>query len=92
MVKTTTSTRQLARRRPGVYGILLPGSILTVEGVMHATGMGEESLAAARESGIVRPIYLGRRVFYRSDELIEWITSVASVATDAGRTPSNANC
>lgn len=67
------SERQAARRRPGVYGILSPGSMLTVEGVMHATGLGEDSLAGARASGIVKPVYMGRRVFYRSDEIIEWI-------------------
>lgn len=71
----TKLTREASRRRPGVYGILSPGALLTVEGVMHSTGLGEESLAAARQSGVVKAVHLGRRVFYRSDELIEWILS-----------------
>lgn len=61
-----------------VEGILRPDSIYTVEGVLRAAGIGRETLSEARRSGIVKPIEIGKRVYYRGEQLIAWIESQAS--------------
>ena len=53
--------------------MLRPDSACTADGVMRAIGFGRESLGEARRSGIVRPISIGRRVYYLGAELIAWI-------------------
>jgi hypothetical protein len=50
-------------------------SVYTTEGCQRYAGLGRESLAEARQSGIVTPIHLGRRDYYGGDELIAWIKS-----------------
>jgi hypothetical protein len=56
-------------------GVLAPERVYTVEGCLRAAGLGHESLAQARRSGLVRPIVVGRRVYYLGSELVEWVKS-----------------
>ena len=66
------------RQRTPVLGVLYPGGILTKEGVMRRAGIGLHGLQAARRSGIVKPISVNDRLYYRTDELIAWIESHAN--------------
>lgn len=63
------------RRVRDVLGRIDPLSLYTREGCMFYGGIGDKSLLEAKESGIVKPIYSGKRVYYRGKELIEWIES-----------------
>lgn len=65
----------MTRKVRRVIGVLDPTKLYTTEGAMRFGGMGRETLALARRSGKVRPIDIGRRTYYRGDELIEWIKS-----------------
>lgn len=62
-------------RRNPIVGILSPGQLLSTEGVLELTGLGEISLAEARKSKLVKPIRIGTRNWYRSGELIAWMES-----------------
>ena len=68
-----TNTRKRAR----VLGAIYPGGLLTKEGCMRRCGLGRIALAEARRSGIVKPIVLSQRMYYRTSELIAWIESHA---------------
>lgn len=61
--------------RIAVEGILIPDAILTIEGVWKACGLGPDFLREARRAGSIEAIVVGRRVFYRSDDLIRLIES-----------------
>ena len=65
------------KEKTRVVGLLAPGCLLTLEGCMRQAGLGRDSLRLARKSGLVKPIPAGRRIYYRTDELIEWIVSQA---------------
>jgi hypothetical protein len=54
-------------------GILLPDALYTTSGVLQAIGIGDEALAAGRQSGHLHPTYKGRFAYYRGAELIAWI-------------------
>lgn len=71
-----TKTPKLRAR---VLGDCYPGGLLTREGCMRKLGLGRNSLAEARQSGLVKPISLGHgsRMYYRTSELIAWIESHA---------------
>jgi len=56
-------------------GCILPGALYTKEGCMIAAGLGENSLVKARDSGLVLPVKLGKRLFYKGSDLIRWIES-----------------
>lgn len=68
------STRQTTR----VRGELYPGGLLTKEGCMECAGLGRKLLEDARRSGIVRPIAVSQRLYYRTSEIIAWIESHAN--------------
>lgn len=57
------------------FGRIDPGAVYTTEGCMRYGGIGRESLFQARKSGMVKPIEVGKRVYYGGDELIAWIRS-----------------
>lgn len=67
----TKTTRKVQK----VVGRIDPGAMYTTEGCMRFGGIGRDSLIDARATGIVHPIPVGKRVYYRGDELIEWIKS-----------------
>lgn len=52
-------------------------AVYTTEGCLRYAGLGRESLAEARQSGVVEPFEVGKRVYYAGDELIAWIKSHA---------------
>ena len=56
-----------------VLGELCPNRLYTREGCMRFAGIGNDSLAQARQSGMVKPLECGRRLYYRGSELIAWI-------------------
>ena len=70
-------TMKKKREFEKVEGDLMPGGLLTTEGCLRKAGLGENSLSDARRSGMVKPIFAGRRVYYKTDELIKWIESHA---------------
>lgn len=59
--------------RPDVIGQLLPDALYTREGCWRYAGLGTDALREARQSGLVKPIRCGRRVYFRGAELIRWI-------------------
>lgn len=61
--------------RTKVIGRVDPGCRYTVEGCMKFAGIGSSELREARNSGIVKPITVGRRRYYKGSQLIEWIDS-----------------
>lgn len=65
------------RKTTPVRGKLFPGGLLTKEGCMECAGLGHVSLHRARMSGMVKPIEVSQRLYYRTDELIAWIESHA---------------
>jgi hypothetical protein len=44
---------------------------------MRAAGIGQRSLRAAKQSGLVKAIPAGERVYFRGSDLIAWIESHA---------------
>ena len=66
----TATTKRIKPR-----GILLPDALYTSEGAMRYGGIGQNSLDAAVESGIVVPVKQGYRNWYEGRQLIEWILS-----------------
>lgn len=61
-----------------VVGVLSPEKLYTKEGLMRYGGVGPESLRNACSSGIVQPLFVGRRVYYAGDQVIQWIRSSAA--------------
>jgi hypothetical protein len=76
MAKQENAIRKTTR----VLGDVYPGGILTKEGCMRRLGLGRNLLIEARQSGLVTPIRLGngKRMYYRTSELIAWIESHAN--------------
>jgi len=72
-----------ARHVRKIQGKISRGAIYTTEGCMRFGGLGHETLAEARRSGMVTPIEIGRRHYYRGDELIAWIESQAQAKSQA---------
>jgi hypothetical protein len=70
---TRTATQQRTRCR----GYIDPCGMYTTEGCMRYAGIGRMSLIEARASGIVKPIPVGNRIYYRGSDLIAWIESHA---------------
>lgn len=65
------------RKTIPVRGKLFPGGLLTKEGCMQCAGLGRKLLQDARMSGMVKPIEVSQRLYYRTEELIAWIESHA---------------
>jgi hypothetical protein len=59
--------------RDYVDGILLREALYTVEGVMRATGIGEETLREWRRKGKLKGYKVGARIRYLGGELIDVI-------------------
>lgn len=72
-----------ARHVRKIQGKISRGAIYTTEGCMRFGGLGHEMLAEARRSGMVTPIEIGRRHYYRGDELVAWIESQAPTKSQA---------
>jgi len=47
--------------------------LLTEEGAWLAGKLAKHTLARARQSGVVTPIWIGNSVYYESSELMAWI-------------------
>lgn len=71
------SEPEQTRKRTRVLGAIYPGGLLTKEGCMRRCGLGREQLKEARKSGLVKPIVISQRMYYRTSELIAWIESHA---------------
>lgn len=69
----TTKTKRRVRRVTDGY--INPECLYTSEGCMTQFGLGRESLDEARQSGIVKPIEHGRRLYWLGEELIAWLKS-----------------
>jgi hypothetical protein len=65
---------------PQIIGILRPDELYSTAAVLKVAGLGHESLDRARESGIVKPRLIGSYVWYRGEEIIAWMLSVAKPA------------
>lgn len=63
-------------------GQLRPEAIYTKEGCLRYAGIGNDVLIQARQSGVVKPIEIGRRLYYLGSELVEWIRSQNRKGTD----------
>lgn len=63
--------------RDYVDGILLRDALYTVEGVMTATGIGEETLREWRREGKLKGYKVGARIRYLGSELIDCILKEA---------------
>lgn len=66
-----------SKTRTRVIGDCYPGGLLTKEGCMRRLGLGRNALLEARQSGLVKPIAVSQRMYYRTSELIAWIESHA---------------
>lgn len=64
------------RRRPRATLPVTPGLRYTREACLRV-GLGGTALRQARQSGMVTPIEVGCRMYYRGEELIAWIDSHA---------------
>lgn len=58
-----------------VRGALKPDVLYRREEIERLVNIDSLQLMYARRSGLVKPIELNRRMYYRGDELIEWICS-----------------
>lgn len=56
-----------------VDGVLSADAVYTVEGLRRAAGIGRETLAEARQSGLVKSVLIGKRRFYFGSEIVEWM-------------------
>lgn len=56
-------------------GVIDPRLRYTKEGVRNAVGLSTAALREATASGIVKPVNVAGRNFYRGKELIAWIDS-----------------
>lgn len=63
--------------RDYVDGILLREALYTVEGVMRATGIGDETLREWRREGKLKGYKVGSRIRYLGGELIDAILKEA---------------
>lgn len=75
MIRPTPKTKREFKQIGS--GGLWPGGLLTKEDCLPVAGLGPNSMSDARRSGMVKPIHCGRRVYYRTEELIAWIESHA---------------
>ena len=66
-----------------VLGQICPDRIYTVEGLMRYAGIGSETLRAARASGMVKAVNIGRRTYYLGRQIVQWIESQAGQTRDA---------
>jgi hypothetical protein len=73
MTATPSTNGKKRREVRRVIGKLDPKALYTREGCMRFFGIGSNSLIDARKSGIVKPVRLGKRQFYRGDQLKKWI-------------------
>lgn len=69
----TKQKREFTIRKVGPG--LRPDMLYTTEGCMTEGGLGSSSLDEARQSGMVRPVEHGRRLYYLGEELIAWLKS-----------------
>lgn len=58
-------------------GCIDPERIYTYEGCIKHFGFGRELLAQARQSGLVKPVVIGRRSYYLGRQLHEWVELLA---------------
>jgi hypothetical protein len=68
-----------AEKAPQVDGSLVPDAFYNVDG-LRARGIGEWLLRRARKAG-VKPHRIGRMVWYRGSDLIDWIIQSSQVKT-----------
>ena len=61
-----------------IIGILVRDAIYTREGVESALGLSEEALREARQAKQLKAVRLGRRMYYRGEDLIRWIETAGT--------------
>jgi excisionase family DNA binding protein len=74
--------RKRHRTRTEPRGYLDPRLTYTKRGLIKAIGIGHESLHEAVASGIVKPVMVGGKNFYRGSEIEAWIWSQARTDTN----------
>lgn len=72
-------------RSKKVVGRLNPTELYTTEGCMRFAGLGEVSLFAARQSGMVKPVYHGNRAYYLGAQLIAWLIKTGKETSEKTR-------
>ncbi len=62
-------------------GVIDPERLYTAD-ALGRIGIGRVQLMEARRSGLVKPVEAGHRMWYVGAEVIEWILSRRSAASD----------
>jgi hypothetical protein len=78
MAARAVDHRRASRKRQKPTGILCPLNWYTRQGLREAMGMGHQTLAEMRDSGMVKPIAVGSFRWYRGSEVIEWMEAQAA--------------
>lgn len=52
---------------------LIPGAAGNTDAILEDTGWGDVTLGEARQSGMVKPVPIGRDNWYSHDELLAWL-------------------
>lgn len=55
---------------------LYPGGLLKTRQILEVMGWGDAILFAARQSGLVKPIPVGRELCYWTSELLAWVATL----------------
>lgn len=78
MSRTATDHRTRPRERAKPTGVISPLNWYTRQGLREAMGLGHQTLAEMRKSGLVHPVTVGSYRWYRGSEVIAWIESQAT--------------
>lgn len=54
-------------------GVIHPECIYTREALSKVAGFGSEKIMKLDTSGIVTPIFVAHRLFYKGKEIIQWM-------------------
>jgi len=61
-----------------LIGVISPDEVYTKEGLWRCAALGPQSIRDACDSGIVKPLFRGRRVYYLGKEVIAWIVATGN--------------
>jgi hypothetical protein len=54
-------------------GVVDPSKLYTPDACKRETGLGRPQLIEGRKAGVLKPISVGRFLYYRGSELVQWI-------------------
>lgn len=70
-----TNTKPNRRSVPKGDQPIIPGAWYSTNALLTQIGWGRETIAEARQSGLVTPVLASRQLMYDADELIAWLKS-----------------